>query len=74
MITPANSGNGYIQYWTRDDAGDTDVDIHFCFGKQIGYWDVRRGDTDATWPEILERAKRSAADIPNAMMDILGQR
>ncbi len=46
----------------------------FCFGKQIGYWDVRRGDTDATWPEILERAKRSAVDIPNAMMDILGQR
>lgn len=74
VITPANSGNGYIQYWTRDDAGDTDVDIHFCFGKQIGYWDVRRGDTDATWPEILERAKRSAVDIPNAMMDILGQR
>lgn len=29
VITPANSGNGYIQYWTRDDAGDTDVDIHF---------------------------------------------
>jgi hypothetical protein len=74
VITPANSGNGYIQYWTRDDAGDTDVDIHFCFGKQIGYWDVRRGDTDATWPEILERVKRSAVDIPNAMMDILGQR
>ena len=46
----------------------------FVFGKQIGYWDVRRGDTDATWPEILERAKRSAVDIPNAMMDILGQR
>lgn len=74
IITPVHSGNGYIQYWTKDETADVDVDIHFCFGKQIGYWDIRRGDTDASWTEILDMAKKSATNIPNAMMDILGQR
>lgn len=72
IITPVSTGNGYIQYWTEDETKDVDVDIHFCFGKQIGYWDVRRGDTDATWPEVLEIAKNCAKDIPNVMFDILG--
>lgn len=72
-ITPANDGNGYIQYWTDDDTPDVDVDIHFCFGTEIGYWDMRRGNTNADWPEILKIAQKSAVNIPNAMMDVLGE-
>lgn len=75
VITPANDGNGYIRYWSDDEPEVADeVEIHFCFGTQIGYWDVRRKDTDATWPEILKIAETCALDVPNAMIDILGEK
>lgn len=72
IIDPPYSGNGYVQYWTNNETKDVDVDIHFCFGKQIGYWDMRRGHTDDDWPEILEIAKKCANDVPDVMTDILG--
>ncbi len=74
-INNTMEGNGYIQYWTPTDEPFPDVNIHVCYGDEIGFWDVRAGHTNADWKRILTTANATVQrlDITNAMMDMLGE-
>lgn len=63
IITPANNGNGYIKYFTNDFAIAPKVNIHFAMGKENGYFDLDRGDTNADWTEMLKKACSNIMDM-----------
>lgn len=75
VITPSVDGNGYIQYWSGTDEPLPDVNIHVCYGNEIGFWDVRAGHTNADWKRILDKAVKTTQllEIDNGMMDMLGE-
>lgn len=75
-IAPSVSGNGYIRYWTEGGATAPAVNVHVAFGHEIGFWDKRAGHVNADWQRILELAGTcsSGQNIPNAMIDVLGDR
>lgn len=75
VITPTVEGMGYIQYWTNTNVSLPEVEIHVCFGNEIGFWDVNAGHTNEDWRRILAMAldKSQQLNITNAMMDVLGK-
>lgn len=76
LITPAHSGNGYIQYWTENDDEEVPVKVHFCYATELGFWDKRQGHTNEDWKRILTKAseKMEEHQITNAMIDVLGDK
>lgn len=77
IIEPSTDGAGYIQYWTETDL-DTphQVNVHFCYGTELGFWDVRAGHDNEYWKTMLQNAVNTAAKegIVNAMMDVCGEK
>ena len=75
MIVPTIEGMGYIQYWTPTDASLPAVNIHVCYGNEIGFWDLKAGHTNADWKRILPMAvtKSQQLNLMNAMIDVLGE-
>ena len=62
-ITPTNSGNGYIQFFTNSDTDlDDQVAIHIIGGRVNGYFN-RQKHTNADWKLLLENASSEILDI-----------
>lgn len=76
-IEVTTDGVGYIQYWTETDL-DTPhhVNVHFCYGIELGFWDVRAGHDNEYWKTMLQNAVSTASKegIANAMMDVCGEK
>lgn len=77
IIEVTTDGAGYIQYWTDTDL-DTpkQVNVHFCYGIELGFWDVRAGHDNEYWKTMLQNAVNTASKegIVNAMMDVCGEK
>lgn len=75
IIDVSTDGSGYVQYWTTQDM-DTPktVNIHFCYGIELGFWDVRAKHDNDYWKKMLQKAVTIAEkeNITNAMMDVCG--
>lgn len=77
IIEVATDGVGYIQYWTDTDLEiPNQVNVHFCYGIELGFWDVRAGHDNEYWKTMLQNAVNTAAKegIVNAMMDVCGEK
>lgn len=75
-IKASTDGMGYIQYWTEYDMDiQKTVNVHICYGIEIGFWDVRAGHDNEYWKQILQKAVATAEkeNIPNVMMDVCGE-
>ncbi len=66
VITPTNSGNGYIQYFTSSDVKKEKVKIHIIGGRVNGYFDISRHNNE-DWKKLLSSA-------PGEILDIMGSR
>lgn len=63
MIETKNRGNGYISYYTDSYQKAPKVKIHFAQACESGYFNIRRGDTNRDWEELLATAKSDIIDI-----------
>ena len=63
VIETKNRGNGYISYYTDSYQKAPKVKIHFAQACESGYFDIRRGDTNRDWEELLATAKSDIIDI-----------
>ncbi len=75
IMEVSTDGTGYVQYWTDQDMyTPKTVNIHFCYGIELGFWDERAKHNDEYWKEILQRAVATVEKqkITNAMMDVCG--
>lgn len=63
IIKPGVSGGGFIQYYTDEPRSLADVKIHFVFGHEMGYWDVKRGHTNVDYVRFLELAEECHSDL-----------
>lgn len=69
VLTIAQKGLGYIEYYTDDYETAPEVKIHIASGIVNGYFDLERGDQDAKYTALLNNAK--SAECPN--LDIRGK-
>ncbi len=65
VIIPSNSGNGYIQYFTDNEAEKGEAEIHIMGGTVNGYFDATR-HTNSDWVKLLENA--------GEILDMVGER
>ena len=75
IVETTTQGNGYIQYWTETNLEiPKSVNVHICYGIELGFWDVRQHDND-DWKRILKNAVDCVAkeNIENAMFDACGE-
>mgnify|MGYP000011278624 FL=1 len=63
VIETKNRGNGYISYYTDSYQKAPKVKIHFAQACESGYFNIRRGDTNRDWEELLATAKSDIIDI-----------
>ena len=63
VIEAKNRGNGYISYYTDSYQKAPKVKIHFAQACESGYFDIRRGDSNRDWEELLATAKSDIIDI-----------
>ncbi len=66
MISPENSGNGYIRYFTNAEAKKHNVKIHIIGGLINGYFDINKNNNQ-DWKMLLSKA-------PGEILDIMGNR
>ena len=57
-FTPKSSGSGYIQYYTDGKTILPSVNIHFAYGNEVGFWDIRNGDTAEDFQNLLSMAEK----------------
>lgn len=71
IITPTNSGNGYIQYYsdTRKQGNDN-VKIHIMGGLVNGYFDSSKHTND-DWIKLVNRSGSSVLDIMGARVQLI---
>lgn len=71
IITPQNSGNGYIQYFSDNrSAKIEDVKIHILGGKINGYFDVKK-HTNEDWKALLDREASTILDIVGERVQLI---
>ena len=70
VITASNRGNGYVSYYTDDYANAPTVKLHFAMATEAGYFDLRRGDTDTDWANILKNTKSDIVDVVTQRMQV----
>lgn len=64
LIHVAKGGNAYIQYFTNTTPADfRPVTVHFLTGKENGYFDITRGDTNEDFNRLLTNAVGPVMDI-----------
>lgn len=63
IITAANKGNLYVNYWTEDYKNAPKVKIHFAMCTENGYFDITKGMTNTDWKELLANAKGDCMDV-----------
>lgn len=68
-ITPQNSGNGYIQYFTEDDSRKDNVKIHILGGQLNGYFDAQKHDNE-DWKRLLSSASSDIIDIMGSRVQL----
>ena len=75
-FTSRTSGSGYIQYYTDAKTPLQGVNIHFAYGNEVGFWDLRNGDTADDFNEILTMAETCYAQLnhTNGFMTVLGDK
>lgn len=76
IVETSTDGAGYIQYWTEQDIDiPKTVNVHICYGIEIGFWDVRADHNNEYWKQMLQKAVATVKkeNIPNAMMDVCGK-
>lgn len=64
LIHVTKGGNAYIQYFT--DTNPTDlrpITVQFLTGKENGYFDITRGDTNEDFDSLLTHAKGPVMDL-----------
>lgn len=75
LIQPKNDGNGYIQYWTETELDiPKAVNVHICYGIELGFWDIRQYDNE-DWKRIIKNAAEivTKENIQTAMFDVCGE-
>lgn len=71
IITPQNSGNGYIQYYSDNrSAKIDDVKIHIIGGQVNGYFDVAKNNNE-DWKALLDREGSTVLDIMGERVQLI---
>lgn len=64
LIHVTKGGNAYIQYFTNTNpTGFRPITVQFLTGKENGYFDTTRGDTNEDFDSLLTHAKGPIMDI-----------
>ena len=69
VITAGNAGNGYISYYSDDYESLPNINVHFIFGQQNGYFDAETMDND-DWTTLLANAVSPIMDIRTKRMQV----
>ncbi len=71
IITPTNSGNGYITYFSDNrSAKIEDVKIHILGGKVNGYFDVTKHSNE-DWKNLLDNEGSTVLDIMGERVQLI---
>ena len=74
-FTPKTSGSGYIQYYTDGKTELPNVNIHFAYGDEVGFWDIKNGDSQEDYEKLLSMAEKCYArlDHTNGFISVCGE-
>ena len=70
------SGSGYIQYYTDGKTMLPNVNIHFAYGDEVGFWDIRNGDSQEDYSNLLSMAETcyTRLDHTDGFITVLGEK
>ena len=70
------SGSGYIQHYTDGVTMLPNVNIHFAYGDEVGFWDIRNGDTQEDYENVLSMAEKCYAKLQHTdgFMSVAGEK